>query len=179
MDYIKDTLKTSSKDAVLNVANYLHENPHLISECFKLIYDIKSPTSWRICWTISHFTRFYPKQMKPYTQKLIDIIIENPNEDGLPSLIKALLNMGFDIEQHSELYDLALNLLLEPHKTSAKYYAIDLAMVFVKNYKELGIELAQTLEIAYDSFITKSLRNKAKLVIRQFPINQKDTKGLT
>ncbi len=167
MRYITEQLQVSSKEAVLNVVEYLSEKPKLISKLLELAFSDKGAISWRICWVFRHLAELHPEILNPYKKDLFKNLQNLKNDSCKANILKAIFILDFDFEEYSELFDYSINYLTSTQKSAVKYYAIDIALKFAKKYPELSPELAETLQIAIQSFETQSLIRKAKKTIKE------------
>ncbi|PWJ39273.1 hypothetical protein [Sediminitomix flava] len=142
---------------------FVQKNDQNFSEAIDLVLGNQYPLSWRASWILGHAMKKNDGRIRPYVDKLIDLIEPAEHDGQQRELMKLLFKMKLDEEQEGKLFDICMNLWEKIGKTpSVRSTAFKFILDIIKKYPELKEEIAFVMEPQYIEPLSPGIQRSIK-----------------
>lgn len=141
------------------MVEYLNSHPEHFDEAMNLALSQELPFCWRAAWLLGGHITKNDSRVKPYIQKIIEVLPES--RDGHQrELLKILLMMDLEEDHESLLFDLAVTLWEQIRKKpSVRFFAFKCMIRTAEKYPELTNEIFVLAQPHYINPLSPGIRN--------------------
>jgi len=140
------------------MVEFMSNHPHSFDQAMELALGNEENLSWRATWLVAGIQKKNDLRIKPFIQKIIDILPDR--DDGHQrELLKILLKMELDEDFESLLFDISVTLWEQVRKqSSVRYYAFLGMMKVVEKYPELKNEVISLTQPHFINSLSPGIR---------------------
>ncbi|MEL7532758.1 MAG: hypothetical protein AAFN10_15675 [Bacteroidota bacterium] len=137
----------TNRDHMVEIAEWVGEDPKRFAEVWRLVNCGEEPTAPYASWLMDFCLQLHPNHLLPYRKGAFDLLQQPLHNMIHRNIVKHLYRVEIDEEIEGELYDLAINKISNPQvEVAIRVHCMNIAWKIAEPYPELREELRLVIE---------------------------------